>query len=149
MSTPQHACQLWVDRYRGTSTATGAQQAPAIAMANALTRQLSDKQPSQQDPPSQQQAAVVSRPERPTSARRGPPKLPQTGASGESVCQLHHPASTQQAVAVINDVSEDWLQRLKCVLVTFDDALPVCVERPPCSSLASADLHVWSMTQRA
>ncbi|KAL0041808.1 hypothetical protein WJX79_005357 [Trebouxia sp. C0005] len=66
------------------NTTAGAVPAPASASASAeaLPKQLPDERASDQDVSALQRPAVSNRPERPTSARRGPPKLPQTGSSG-------------------------------------------------------------------
>ena len=57
------------------------------------TQQQPQKQQQQQQPQpeavSVPKAAVHGRPERPTSARRGPPKIPQTGSAGKH--EICHP----------------------------------------------------------
>ncbi|KAL0022152.1 hypothetical protein WJX77_000466 [Trebouxia sp. C0004] len=64
------------------NTTAGAVPTPASASAEALPRQLPDERPSEQEVLALQRPVVSNRPERPTSARRGPPKLLQTGSSG-------------------------------------------------------------------
>ena len=53
----------------------------------------SDRQQQPVELASLQKAAIPSRPERPTSARRGPPKIPQTGSTGKHNLSPLQPAS--------------------------------------------------------
>ena len=65
---------------------------PSSAKQETSQEPVSKNQQQQQQPEglSVPKAAVHSRPERPTSARRGPPKIPQTGSAGKyALCQPH------------------------------------------------------------
>lgn len=55
----------------------------STAQQDASTALMTSTQLPQQQPSFTAGAAVPTRPERPTSARRGPPKIPQTGSAGK------------------------------------------------------------------
>lgn len=100
LASPQESLPRQLLNKQAAQQDASQSQLPGPSSAKQVTplEPLSDRQQQQQQPPEAtpvQKAAVSGRPERPTSARRGPPKIAQTGSAGK--CDLspwHHEVDT-------------------------------------------------------
>lgn len=100
LAPPQESLPLQLSNKQAAQQDASQSQLPGPSSTKQVTplEPLADRQQQQQQPPEAtpvQKAAVHGRPERPTSARRGPPKIAQTGSAGKcDLSPLQHEADT-------------------------------------------------------